>query len=302
MQLAEEIRKLVYSYGDVKAIQLVPEYPSEEFTDTYHIHYAYIQSARIAKRFIDDKNFFGGVLHVFYAPELETLTETRAKLTQRRKDIAIQIRKNQQDLTNPVTDKFVPKEQYHRKKKNPALPLTEERLKHCYPGETLSSICDRIPQNIDPRFVSEPSLSVDWNNDNYSGTVARLDKAPYQQTEALMQQPNKQASNIRKRKNYKGQSIDNNVKVKIIRPQLTDAKSTAKLNSIEKNIFCNVKKIESGITVKLLETSNNEKKKIVVKNPNVTNLIQPSTNLQFSIREAKTQIRTALEKRDIITT
>lgn len=56
---------------------------------------------------IDNKNFFGGVLHVFYIPELETLAETRAKLIQRRKDVAIQIKRNQRDLTNP--GKFVPK-------------------------------------------------------------------------------------------------------------------------------------------------------------------------------------------------
>lgn len=46
MQLREEVGKLVYPYGDVKAIQLVTEYPSEEFTETYHVHYTYIQSAR----------------------------------------------------------------------------------------------------------------------------------------------------------------------------------------------------------------------------------------------------------------
>lgn len=63
---------------------------------------------RVAKRLIDNKNFFGGVLHVFYVPELETLAETKAKLIQRRKDVAIQIKRNlKQDLTNPA--KFIPK-------------------------------------------------------------------------------------------------------------------------------------------------------------------------------------------------
>lgn len=42
---------------------------------------------------IDDKSFFGGVLHVCYAPELETLSETKYKLDQRRWDIAKRIRK-----------------------------------------------------------------------------------------------------------------------------------------------------------------------------------------------------------------
>jgi len=46
LQLTEEVRKLIYSYGSVKAIELVIEYPSEEFTETYHVHYTHIQSAR----------------------------------------------------------------------------------------------------------------------------------------------------------------------------------------------------------------------------------------------------------------
>lgn len=64
---------------------------------------------RIAKRSIDNKNFFGGILHVCYAPELETLKETKAKLIQRRKDVATQIKRIQQELMNPEIDKFIPK-------------------------------------------------------------------------------------------------------------------------------------------------------------------------------------------------
>lgn len=64
---------------------------------------------RIAKRFIDGKNFYGGLLHVFYVPEVETITETRAKLFQRRRDISIRIKRNQQDMLNPDADKFIPK-------------------------------------------------------------------------------------------------------------------------------------------------------------------------------------------------
>lgn len=62
---------------------------------------------RIAKRFIDGKNFYGGSLHVFYVPELESVSETRAKLNQRRRDVAVRIKRNQQDILNPNTDKFI---------------------------------------------------------------------------------------------------------------------------------------------------------------------------------------------------
>ncbi|XP_071631339.1 uncharacterized protein [Temnothorax longispinosus] len=273
LQLVEEVKKLICPYGSMKAIQLVTEYPSEEFTETYHVHYAHIQSARIAKRFIDNKNFFGGILHVCYVPELETLEETKAKLEQRRKDVATQIKRIQQESVNPKVDKFIPREQYHRKKRTPALPLTEKRIKHCYPGETLSSICKGIPQNIDPRPVPEPRLPINWEDDHNSSTVSssEIHPAPYQSTEAVIQAGIQQANknpdlNERKWKNYRGHHIDN--KVKVVRPRLIDTRNIARLNFTEKtNMFSNVKKVESGITIKLLERSDSEKKKIVIKNP-----------------------------------
>lgn len=151
------------------------------------------------------------------------------------------------------------------------MPLTEERIKHCYPGETLSSICDRIPQNIDPRPVSEPRLPVNWKNDHNSTTSnSESYSAPYQSTEAMIQARIQQANknpdlNVRKRKNYRGYHTNN--KSKVVRPQLIDTRNIAKLNSEKTNVFSNVKKIESGITIKLVENSDNKKKKIIIKNP-----------------------------------
>ena len=47
---------------------------------------------RAAKRKLDDWSFYGGVLHVCYAPEYETVQETREKLQDRRKAIAAKVR------------------------------------------------------------------------------------------------------------------------------------------------------------------------------------------------------------------
>ena len=43
---------------------------------------------RFAKKKLDNKSFFGGILHVCYAPEFETVNDTREKLQERRKIIA----------------------------------------------------------------------------------------------------------------------------------------------------------------------------------------------------------------------
>lgn len=43
---------------------------------------------RTAKKKLDNRSFFGGILHVCYAPEFETVDDTREKLQERRKVIA----------------------------------------------------------------------------------------------------------------------------------------------------------------------------------------------------------------------
>ena len=64
--------------------KLLDEYPCEEFTDVLLVQYKHIDSARVAKRRLDNYYFFSKELHLCYAPEFETLNETREKLIQRR--------------------------------------------------------------------------------------------------------------------------------------------------------------------------------------------------------------------------
>ena len=51
-----------------------------------------ISAARVAKRKLDDRSFFGKSLHVSYAPEFESVEETREKLRERRDTIAKKLR------------------------------------------------------------------------------------------------------------------------------------------------------------------------------------------------------------------
>lgn len=41
---------------------------------------------------MDNKSFFGGVLHICYAPEFETVDDTREKLQERQRVVAKKIR------------------------------------------------------------------------------------------------------------------------------------------------------------------------------------------------------------------
>uniref|UniRef100_A0A8B9T4W4 RNA binding motif protein 48 n=1 Tax=Anas platyrhynchos TaxID=8839 RepID=A0A8B9T4W4_ANAPL len=71
-----------------ESITALDEYPAEQFTEVYLIKFQKVQCARVAKKKMDERSFFGSLLHVCYAPEFETVQETREKLQDRRKYIA----------------------------------------------------------------------------------------------------------------------------------------------------------------------------------------------------------------------
>ncbi|XP_009077729.1 PREDICTED: RNA-binding protein 48, partial [Acanthisitta chloris] len=75
-------------YGAIEEYHALDEYPAEQFTEVYLIKFQKLQCARVAKRKMDERSFFGSLLHVCYAPEFETVQETREKLQDRRKYIA----------------------------------------------------------------------------------------------------------------------------------------------------------------------------------------------------------------------
>ncbi|XP_028820157.1 RNA-binding protein 48 [Denticeps clupeoides] len=81
----EELVRLAALYGPVEEYRALDEYPAERFTEVYLLKFQKVASARAAKRNIDEKSFYGGLLHVCYAPEYESLEDTRTKLQDRRR-------------------------------------------------------------------------------------------------------------------------------------------------------------------------------------------------------------------------
>ncbi|XP_010733147.2 RNA-binding protein 48 [Larimichthys crocea] len=82
-----ELIQLCALYGAVEEYRPLDEYPAEEFTEVYLVKFQKLTSARAAKRRMDEKSFYGGVLHVCYVPEYETVEDTRLKLQDRRRYI-----------------------------------------------------------------------------------------------------------------------------------------------------------------------------------------------------------------------
>lgn len=89
LNLRNEIKNLCTKYGQIEYIHAVKDVVVEQFTECYHVCYKRIQSARISKRLLDNKNFYGGSLHVCYAPEYENVEETRLKFHKRRRDVLL---------------------------------------------------------------------------------------------------------------------------------------------------------------------------------------------------------------------
>ncbi|KAK9526917.1 hypothetical protein VZT92_015590 [Zoarces viviparus] len=102
-----ELIQLCALYGAVEEYRPLDEYPAEEFTEVYLVKFQKLTSARAAKRRMDEKSFYGGVLHVCYVPEYETMEDTRLKLQDRRRYIirAVQnkARERKQEAVNKET-------------------------------------------------------------------------------------------------------------------------------------------------------------------------------------------------------
>ncbi|XP_053323618.1 RNA-binding protein 48 [Spea bombifrons] len=99
--VAKELIEQFALYGAVEEYNALDEYPAEQFTEVYLIKLQRLQSARVAKRKLDERNFFGGLLHVCYAPEFETVQETREKLQDRRRFVA----RATSDRARPIPEK-----------------------------------------------------------------------------------------------------------------------------------------------------------------------------------------------------
>lgn len=68
----------------------------EQFTEVFWVKFSKIYDARKCKRFMDAKEFYGGILHISYAPEYETKEELKEKLSKRQKEVEIALKRNKE--------------------------------------------------------------------------------------------------------------------------------------------------------------------------------------------------------------
>ncbi|KAG7458198.1 hypothetical protein MATL_G00235580 [Megalops atlanticus] len=104
-----ELVQLFALYGAIEEYRVLDEYPAEQFTEVYLLKFQKLQSAKVAKRNLDERSFFGGLLHVCYAPEYESMEDTRQKIQDRRRFVTRALQNKAKDCDRTVEkSKMVP--------------------------------------------------------------------------------------------------------------------------------------------------------------------------------------------------
>ncbi|XP_063938544.1 uncharacterized protein LOC108197814 isoform X2 [Daucus carota subsp. sativus] len=83
----DELLKLFGSYGEVEECKPMDAEECEEYTDVFWIKFCLVNNARFAKKKLDEHVFFGNRLQVSYAPQFESLSDTKDKLEGRRREV-----------------------------------------------------------------------------------------------------------------------------------------------------------------------------------------------------------------------
>uniref|UniRef100_A0A1J3EB32 RNA-binding protein 48 n=1 Tax=Noccaea caerulescens TaxID=107243 RepID=A0A1J3EB32_NOCCA len=99
----DDLMRLFTTYGEVEECKPMDAEDCEEFTDVYWIKFHLITNARFAKRKLDESVFLGNRLQISYAPQFESLDDTKNKLETRRKEVRSRLNPQKAKNTSQVT-------------------------------------------------------------------------------------------------------------------------------------------------------------------------------------------------------
>ncbi|XP_010553737.1 PREDICTED: RNA-binding protein 48 [Tarenaya hassleriana] len=104
----DDLMRLFATYGDIEEFKPMDAEECVEFTDVYWIKFRLISNARFAKRKLDESVFLGNRLQVSYAPEFESLDDTKDKLETRRKEVIARLNPQKAKGTPKVSEQVGP--------------------------------------------------------------------------------------------------------------------------------------------------------------------------------------------------
>uniref|UniRef100_A0A0E0CHM5 RNA-binding protein 48 n=1 Tax=Oryza meridionalis TaxID=40149 RepID=A0A0E0CHM5_9ORYZ len=83
----DDLANLFATYGPVDECTPMDAEDCDPYTDVFFIKFSQASNARFAKRKLDESVFLGNRLQVSYAPQFESLLDTKEKLEVRRKEV-----------------------------------------------------------------------------------------------------------------------------------------------------------------------------------------------------------------------
>ncbi|XP_022776123.1 RNA-binding protein 48 [Durio zibethinus] len=149
----DDLLKLFATYGDVEECKPMDAEDCEQFTDVYWIKFRLISNARFAKKKMDEFVFLGNRLQVSYAPQFESLDDTKDKLEGRRKEVLARL-KPQRSKGHPVHNPFTSNEAPSLAASSQQLPKqTNSRLRGVgdsdYKSHTINNPLTRVSSDKD---------------------------------------------------------------------------------------------------------------------------------------------------------
>uniref|UniRef100_A0A453ASM7 RNA-binding protein 48 n=7 Tax=Aegilops tauschii subsp. strangulata TaxID=200361 RepID=A0A453ASM7_AEGTS len=88
----DELGTLFSSYGPLEECKPMDAEDCEEYTDVFFIKFSQLSNARFTKEKLDESVFLGNRLQVSYAPQFESILDTKEKLEVRRNEVLGRIR------------------------------------------------------------------------------------------------------------------------------------------------------------------------------------------------------------------
>ncbi|XWS34775.1 hypothetical protein CRYUN_Cryun21dG0066500 [Craigia yunnanensis] len=152
----DDLLKLFATYGDVEECKPMDAEDCEQFTDVYWIKFRLISNARFAKRKLDEFVFLGNRLQVSYAPQFESLDDTKDKLEGRRKEVLARL--------NPQRSKAHPVHHLFTSSETPSLTASSQHL----PKRTISRLKDVGDSDYKSHINNAPITRVSSDKDYFS--------------------------------------------------------------------------------------------------------------------------------------
>ncbi|XP_075167141.1 RNA-binding protein 48 [Haematobia irritans] len=112
INLQNELKQKARKFGNIRNISDVTTEllnkgcEIEPFTQVFLVSFEKITDARKFKKFSDARSFYGGILHISYAPEYETIEELRDKLNKRKTEVEYRMKTNEKQLKRMKTDEL----------------------------------------------------------------------------------------------------------------------------------------------------------------------------------------------------